>query len=268
VKSGRASWDITDRSARSIPASTRNSPSASSSMKKGCPDNPVRVAGLVPFSATDFPDKLAAVVFLQGCPWRCGYCHNPELIPHRGNDIVPWTQVTDFLNSRRGLLDGVVFSGGEPTLQPGLGNALRQVRLLGFKTGLHTAGIYPGRLSALLPWLDWVGMDIKTTRSHYPVITGNRASGNRAWCSAEIILGSGVASEFRTTVHPDLHDADRLAELASELAALGVRHYVIQKCMAEKCRDPALRKPARPLPGYDLLHRLGDRFERFSLRNC
>ena len=85
----------------------------------------LRVGGLTPLSTSDWPGMLAAVVFCQGCPWRCGYCHNPGLIPARGDNEIPWEDVLAFLRRRQGLLDGVVFSGGEPTAQAGLLDAMR-----------------------------------------------------------------------------------------------------------------------------------------------
>lgn len=103
----------------------------------------LEIGGLTPLTTIDFPGRLAAVVFCQGCPWRCGYCQNAHLIPPSAEKRVPWADVLAFLERRRGLLEGVVFSGGEPTLQAGLPEALRQVRDLGFATGLHTAGPSP-----------------------------------------------------------------------------------------------------------------------------
>jgi pyruvate formate lyase activating enzyme len=89
----------------------------------------LRIGGVAPFSATDFPGRLAAVVFCQGCPWDCRYCQNPHLIP-RAKTQVAWTDMLAFLKRRRRLLDGVVFSGGEPTLQTGLREAMRAARLV------------------------------------------------------------------------------------------------------------------------------------------
>jgi len=105
-------------------------------MKKGCRDNLVEVGGLTPLTTIDYPGELAAVLFLQGCPWRCGYCHNQELMTRHGRNTIPWCLVMRMLEQRIGLLDAVVFSGGEPTLQANLGEAIRQVKSLGFKIGL------------------------------------------------------------------------------------------------------------------------------------
>ncbi|MBI1283676.1 MAG: anaerobic ribonucleoside-triphosphate reductase activating protein [Thiobacillus sp.] len=200
----------------------------------------LRVGGLTPLSTTDWPGMLAAVVFCQGCPWRCGYCHNPGLIPPRGEREVPWPDVMAFLRRRQGLLDGVVFSGGEPTLQAGLADAMRDVRDLGFKIGLHTGGMVADNLAAVLPLVDWVGLDVKAPFADYPRITGAAGSGERAYAGLQQVLASGIAHEIRTTVHPALlNDAD-LIGMARDLAARGVKHYVIQAFRSQGCKDESL----------------------------
>ena len=93
----------------------------------------LRVGGLTQLSLSDWPGQLAAVVFCQGCPWRCGYCHNPHLIPPRAAAALEWDDVLAFLERRRGLLDAVVFSGGEPTAQRGLAAAMREARALAYQ---------------------------------------------------------------------------------------------------------------------------------------
>jgi pyruvate formate lyase activating enzyme len=205
----------------------------------------LRVGGLTPLSTTDWPGMLAAVVFCQGCPWRCGYCHNPHLIPARGENEIPWDDVLAFLHRRQGLLDGVVFSGGEPTLQPELADAMRAVRALGFKIGLHTGGAYPRRLTEVLPLIDWVGLDAKAPFADYARITGVAGSGAPALASLESVLASGAAHEIRTTVHPALlADAD-VVSLAQDLSARGVKRYVIQPFRSQGCKDAALVDDSR-----------------------
>lgn len=191
------------------------------------PDAELVVGGLAPFTTIDFPGRLAAVVFCQGCPWRCGYCHNPHLHSPQGGER-PWGEVLGWLETRRGLLDGVVFSGGEPLLQRGLGSALQAVRARGFATALHTAGIYPERLAAVLPALDWVGFDVKGPFEDYRRITG--APGDAARDALTRLLAAGVDHEIRCTVDSGLLDADALARMASQLAALGVSRLVLQAC--------------------------------------
>ncbi len=164
----------------------------------------LRVGGLTPMTSLDYPGELAAVVFCQGCPWRCRYCHNGHLLPTQAADPIPWVGVRRFLEHRRGLLDAVVFSGGEPSLQAALPAALAEIRGLGFKTGLHTAGPYPSRLARALPHLDWVGLDIKALPEDYPRITGVPGSGERAWASLSLLLAARIKLEVRTTPLPGL----------------------------------------------------------------
>jgi pyruvate formate lyase activating enzyme len=204
------------------------------------PDPRLRVGGLTALSTTDYPDRLSAVVFCQGCPWRCGYCHNPHLLPARGTAELRWPDVITFLERRIGLLDAVVFSGGEPLAQAGLASAMRAVRAMGFAVGLHTGGAYPQRFAALLPLVDWVGFDVKAPFADYVGVTGVDRSGNPARASALLLLASGVAHEFRTTVHPRQHTPQSLATLADHLAKLGVRRYALQEFRASGCADRAL----------------------------
>lgn len=209
----------------------------------------LRVGGLTPLSTTDWPDRLVAVVFCQGCPWRCGYCHNPGLLPARSGDEISWEAVLTFLRRRQGLLDGVVFSGGEPTAQSGLAEAIRDVRALGFQVGLHTGGAYPRRLTEVLPLLDWVGFDVKAAFDDYARITRVATSGEAARASLDALLASGVEHEIRTTVHPALHSDAEIVSLARALAARGVRQHVVQAFRREGCTDAELnREAARARP--------------------
>ena len=199
-------------------------------MAAATPAEALRIGGLTPLTTIDFPGRLAAVVFCQGCPWRCGYCHNTGLLDAGAPTAHTWADVQQLLHARRGLLDGVVFSGGEPTLQAALPDALARVRELGFATGLHTAGMYPERLATLLPLLDWVGLDVKAPLHRYDAITRTPGSGAKAWESLRLVLASGVAHECRTTWNASLYGDDDLQALADALAAEGVQHWALQEC--------------------------------------
>jgi pyruvate formate lyase activating enzyme len=201
---------------------------------------PLRVGGLTPLSTTDYPGELAAVVFCQGCPWRCGYCHNPHLLPARGSVQIAWDDVVAFLRRREGLLDAVVFSGGEPLAQRALAEAMRAVKGLGFKVGLHTGGAYPARLAEVLPLVDWVGFDVKAPFDAYPLITGELGSGIDVQASVRLVIASGVAHEFRTTVHPAQLSPGAVRRLVDDLADRGARHYALQEFRAEGCANAAL----------------------------
>ena len=205
----------------------------------------LRVGGFVPFASTDYPGALAAVVFCQGCPWRCRYCHNPHLVPARGRGERDFGGILDWLDGRRGLLDAVVFSGGEPTAQAALADAIAAVRARGFKVGVHTAGAYPRRLAGLLPGIDWVGIDVKAPIAGYESVTGAARSGVAAWTSLDRVLAAGVCHEVRTTVHPVLTPAAAMESLARELAARGVARWVLQPFRPTGCADASLIAAAK-----------------------
>jgi pyruvate formate lyase activating enzyme len=224
----------------------------------------LRIGGLQPFTSIDYPGALAAVVFVQGCAWRCAYCHNPHLqardTPPPGP---PWGELRAWLVRRRGLLDAVVFSGGEPTLDPALPAALREVRALGFRVGLHSAGMAPRRLQALLPHLDWVGLDVKAPLDD-PVlhdrITGVRGAADRVRASLRALVASGVAHECRTTVHASLLAGDALVRLVDQLAEAQVQRGVLQACRSGD-------GPAEvPWPAPAVLAALQQRWPRLALR--
>ena len=138
----------------------------------------------------------------------------------------------DFLTTRRGLLDAVVFSGGEPTSQKALLDAVLEVAALGFDVGLHTAGPHPERLRRLLGHLDWVGMDIKAPFDRYDAITRVPTSGDKARKCVQSFLDHGIAYEFRTTVDLLVLSADDVIRIATTLADLGVRTFALQRARA------------------------------------
>ncbi|WP_265521683.1 anaerobic ribonucleoside-triphosphate reductase activating protein [Oerskovia flava] len=214
------------------------------------PDSLV-VAGLTPLSTVDWPGRLAATVFTQGCPWHCTYCHNPGLVPVAAPGTtggMRWPDVVSFLERRRHLLDGVVFSGGEPTLHRGLLDAVDDVRALGLGVGLHTGGAWPTRLARLLPFVDWVGLDVKHLATRYPAVTGAGPSGRAAYESLAVLVRSGTDHEVRTTVDPTVHTRAEILALGARLAALGVTRWVLQEARPDGA-DPAW---ARSLAGRRL----------------
>ena len=211
----------------------------------------LHVGGFVPFTTTDYPGALAAVVFCQGCPWRCGYCHNPHLLPPRSVDELAWPTVLERVAQRHGLLDAVVFSGGEPTAQAALPDAMRAVRDLGFAVGLHTGGAYPRRLEQVLPLVDWVGFDVKSAAGTYAVVTRVRGSGHAARVSLDLLQDAGVAFEIRTTVHCALTPRASLRQIAHELGERGIARWVLQPFRQTGCTSAALAAVAPPDAGID-----------------
>jgi len=200
----------------------------------------LRIGGLERLSMVDWPGQLTAVIFCQGCAWRCGYCHNPHLIPFGAPaQPIAWTEIVAFLDRRRGLLDGVVFSGGEPTLQSGLRAAIETVRGMGFRIGLHTGGPAPELLASILPLLDWVGFDFKAPFDRYLQVTGH-PHGARAQESFALLRAAGVACEVRTTWHPRLLSTADLSAMAASLVAAGGTEWIIQRFRPEGCADETL----------------------------
>lgn len=227
----------------------------------------IRVGGVTPFTTIDFPGRLAAVVWCQGCPWRCRYCHNGHLLPSDAPSALIWDEILAFLGQRRGLLDAVVFSGGEPTLQKNLGRAMKDARRLGFDIGLHTAGCYPDRLATVLPLVDWVGLDMKSLPEDYAGVTGVPGSGGKAWRSLDLLLASGVSHEVRVTVHDAVLSREQVARLVRSLYGLGVQQVALQRCGSHGLLDTRLPAPGGLWAGGADFPGLGDGRPSLTIRS-
>ncbi|WP_353236170.1 anaerobic ribonucleoside-triphosphate reductase activating protein [Diaphorobacter ruginosibacter] len=202
------------------------------------------MGGITPFTSIDFPGKLSAVLYVQGCPWRCGYCHNPHL-QQRGTPVhMHWDDTLQWLRKRVGLIDAVVFSGGEPTTDPMLEPAMRDVRGLGLAVGLHSAGTHPRHFGQVLPLADWVGLDVKAPLCDpdaYARLTGIAGSAESTAACLRSLIASGVAYETRTTAHAHWLDDGALLRLAQDLRARGVTHHVLQIARStDTCQAPAM----------------------------
>lgn len=198
----------------------------------------LRVGGFQPFTSVDYPGALAAVVFCQGCPLRCVYCHNQDLLPVRAPSRVEWADIYAHLAKRRGLLDAVVFSGGEPLMQGALGKAMQTVKKLGYRIGLHTSGVAPERLRAVLHLVDWIGFDVKAPFDDYEKVTGVKGAGEKARESLAMIVEAKIDTEVRTTVWPSLADTLCIKRIISDITVLGVDKFVLQEA-----RDPVSKTP-------------------------
>lgn len=203
------------------PADTPNPKPPKSARRPGAPSaasktepsaDSLAIAGLVPLSTVDWPGKLAAAVFLQGCPLACPYCQNEAILDPKVPGAVPWSQVEALLARRAGLLDGVVLTGGEALRQAGVVDAARRVREMGFGVGLHTAGAYPRALAKTLPHTDWVGIDVKAMPDDYAAATGFGA-GAKAWQSLDAVLEAS-AERACPALAAEAADADGMVERA------------------------------------------------------
>ncbi|WP_300543703.1 anaerobic ribonucleoside-triphosphate reductase activating protein [Maricaulis sp.] len=225
----------------------------------------LRIGGIEPFSTVDFPGRLATVLFCQGCPLKCGYCHNPGLIPADSGQSIGFAEALSALNARSGFIDAVVFSGGEPLAQSALRDAIDAVHALGLATALHTAGTAPGLFAALLDRLDWVGFDVKAPFDDYGPVTSVGAAGRKALQSLEHLLASGVAHEVRTTVWPDRIGTGELDRIAFALEQVGVSRFVLQECRGP---DRSVWPGPSPLDDTVFMTELSSRFDEFEVRRA
>ena len=179
----------------------------------------MEIGGLVPFTLTDYPGKVAAVVFTQGCNFSCPYCHNSGLIPRVPADPGALERLFSFLDSRRQRLSGVVVSGGEPTIHQDLPWFLKEIRGLGFSVKLDTNGGMPGMLEEIVGrgLADFIAMDVKAPRHKYAAISGEEDSWERVSISMRLIASSGIPHLFRTTVVPGLLDEQDLKEISASI---------------------------------------------------
>jgi len=164
----------------------------------------MKIGGLNRFSLSDYPGKVAAMVFTQGCNFRCRFCHNGSLIPRNvpTSSLMPEEKVFEFLQCRRSQLGSVVISGGEPTIQPDLSTFIHRIKAMEFLLKLDTNGSRPQVLRQLLEdgLIDFIAMDIKAPLDIYDRLTGVHTPTSRIKESIELIAENGIAHEFRTTV--------------------------------------------------------------------
>lgn len=189
----------------------------------------VQIAGLQKMTLLDFPGKVACTVFTQGCNFRCPFCHNSDLIGGNGPDSISEETLLAFLKKRVGLLDGVCFTGGEPTLQKELPRLFRQIKDLGYPIKLDTNGSRPEVLKALVAegLVDYVAMDIKNSPARYEQTAGmNPKLMAAVEESAAFLLTGAVDYELRTTVMDELHDEEAFREMGNWLQSLQPDHKI------------------------------------------
>ncbi len=196
----------------------------------------VKIGGVQKFSLLDYPDKISAIIFTAGCNFHCGYCHNPELFSSNSE----WSEnkVLEFLKSREGKLDGVVVTGGEPTIHKDLPDLIKKIKSLGFLVKLDTNGTNPGMLKYLIDFkmIDYAAMDIKAPLYKYKIITGIEPVGIEE--SIKILLQNNIPYEFRTTAlasQLEIKDFEKIGKMID-----GADKYFIQKFVPSKILNPKL----------------------------
>jgi pyruvate formate lyase activating enzyme len=218
------------------------------------------LGGIQRNSLIDFPGKVSCILFLSGCNFACPYCHNPDLArgtpPPAGR--IRLETAFEFLEKRRGMLDGVVVSGGEPTLERRLKDICSRIKTLGYPVKLDTNGSRPEALARLFDadCLDYVAMDIKAPPALYtPVITPREITG-KIEKSIDLIMSSGVDYEFRTTCARPFAGPDTIGDIARSIR--GARKYVLQQFNPATVLDPAFFKGHPQQPDRSQLEKIRD----------
>jgi pyruvate formate lyase activating enzyme len=187
------------------------------------------ISGVTPFTTIDYPGHLSAVLFLQGCQWRCSYCHNQHLLGSAITENLKPQVLEDFFKRRQSKLDAIVISGGEPLRQTNLIYLIQMIKDHGFKVGLHTSGSFPERLEQVAHEVDWIGLDFKALFKDYELITKVPGSGQKAFDSVNILAKSSVDFELRTTVTPYYHTEEKLILGAQQISRMGIKKYSLQR---------------------------------------
>ncbi|HNU96437.1 MAG TPA: anaerobic ribonucleoside-triphosphate reductase activating protein [Candidatus Magasanikbacteria bacterium] len=198
----------------------------------------MKIGGLQKFSMIDYPDKIACIVFTQGCNFRCPYCHNPELVkPEMFGESLSEEEFFDFLKERVGKLDAVSITGGEPTLQYDLIEFIKKIRDLGFLIKLDTNGTNPDMLKEIIDQklVNYLAMDIKAPFSKYEEITKMPVNIEKIKQSVEMIKSSGIDYEFRTTLVKKLLSPEDIEQIGRDIA--GAKQYFLQKFVSTKTVD-------------------------------
>jgi len=188
------------------------------------------IKGLQRVSIIDFPKRICAVVFTGGCNFRCPYCHNPELVVDWENlPTISEEEVFSFLEHRRGLLDGICITGGEPTIHKKLPNFIKKIKKKGFQVKLDTNGTNPSMIEELINegLLDYIAMDVKATPEKYNIATGVSVNIKDIKKSTKAIMEGKIDYEFRTTVFPDFFSTEDAKKIGEWLK--GARRFVLQR---------------------------------------
>lgn len=201
------------------------------------------IGGLQKTSLLDYPGQISAIVFTQGCNFRCPYCHNPELLSTDKNSLeIGVSSVLDFLKTRIGKLDGVVITGGEPCIHKDLPEFIREIKKNGFLVKLDTNGSFPDLLEKLLQEnvLDYIAMDIKAPFDKYGSVAGVNINIEKIKRSVKLIMESKVDYEFRTTVLKSMLSSDDFEKIGIDID--GAKRYYLQKFVPTKALDNRLLK--------------------------
>ncbi len=190
----------------------------------------------------DYPGKISCMVFTIGCNFRCPYCHNPELVDETIERKYTEQEIFDFLKRRKIIIEGVVVTGGEPTMHTGLPAFLRKVKKMGFLVKLDSNGTNPKMLTKIIKerLVDYIAMDIKSPLTKYNAVVSRPTDIKKIRQSIDIIMNSEVAYEFRTTVIKSLLSPEDILEIGKEIH--GAKKYYLQKFVSTKILNPQFKR--------------------------
>ncbi len=205
----------------------------------------MQIGSLQRFSLIDYPGKICAIVFTQGCNFRCPYCHNPELVnPKEFTEGIAQDEIFSFLERRRGKLDAVSITGGEPTIQDGLVGFIKKIKDLGYLVKIDTNGTMPDIIEVLLgkKLVDSIAMDVKAPLDKYKKTVKASVDTRRIEESIRLIITSGIDYEFRTTIVKSLLDEADIEKIGRVIK--GADCYVLQKFVPSKTLNPRFMNAA------------------------
>ncbi|RKY30548.1 MAG: anaerobic ribonucleoside-triphosphate reductase activating protein [Candidatus Omnitrophota bacterium] len=203
----------------------------------------MKIGGLTKTSLIEYPGMISAVVFTQGCNFRCPYCHNPELVePSLSNPKIPEDEVIDFLKRRKKYLEAVVITGGEPCLQEDLIDFIVKLKEIGYMVKLETNGSFPEVLSKIIErkLVDFISMDIKGPLDKYDIIAGVKVDISKIKESISLIMDSGIDFEFQTTVVKSMLEEKDFEKIGNLIK--GAKSYVLQRFVPSKTLNPEFMK--------------------------
>ena len=180
----------------------------------------MNISGFTKLTLIDYPKKLSCIIFTQGCNYNCAFCQNSGLIKCSKKDLIDHEEIFKYLQKRKNILEGVVISGGEPTIQPDLVDFIKKIKDMGFMVKLDTNGSNPDVIEKLIKerLIDYVAMDVKNIFDEYdPIVNLKKVNVNNIKKSIEIIKNSGIDHEFRTTIMKNYHDIDKLTKICEYL---------------------------------------------------
>jgi pyruvate formate lyase activating enzyme len=204
------------------------------------------IGGYQKLTLIDYPGKLATTVFTVGCNFRCPFCHNPELVDLKlVHNEESEKEFFKFLKARKGKLEGVCITGGEPLIQPDIMEFIKKIKKLGFLVKLDTNGMRPDILKKIIDAriIDFIAMDIKNQLKFYDKTTGTKVDKDRIKLSVQLIMNSRISYEFRTTVVPGIHMEKDFKEIAKWIK--GAPAYYLQEYREGKILDPKLKKKTK-----------------------